>query len=117
MLWAKQPHAFCGPTRRPSSHLGRPDPSWPKQRACCFLTAIRSEQSDRFTITGAVISLDSHLHYGSAILTAAHTHPGQTHGAYLVPPGSIATAEPPIEGAQQQRPQNEGQQVPRPVAA
>ncbi|CAL8992003.1 unnamed protein product [Prunus brigantina] len=61
--------------------------------------------------------LDPHLHYGSAILTAAHTHPSQTHGAYLVPLGSIATAEPPVQAAQQIRPQNEGQQVPRPVTA
>ncbi|CAL8993074.1 unnamed protein product, partial [Prunus brigantina] len=38
------------------SHLGRPDPSWPEQRARCFITIIRSGQSDRFTITGVVIS-------------------------------------------------------------
>ncbi|CAL8992948.1 unnamed protein product [Prunus brigantina] len=36
---------------------------------------------------------DSHLHYDSAIVTAAHTHPGQTQGAYLVPTSSITTAE------------------------
>ncbi|CAL8163024.1 unnamed protein product [Prunus armeniaca] len=59
----------------------------------------------------------SHLQYGSAIPTATHTHPGQTYSAYLVPPGSVATAEPPVQVAQQVRPQNEGQQVPRPVAA
>ncbi|CAL9021204.1 unnamed protein product, partial [Prunus brigantina] len=58
-------------------------------------------------LQASLFPLDFHLHYGSAILTASHTRPGQTHGAYLVSPGSIATAEPP----------NEGQQVPRPVEA
>ncbi|CAL8175383.1 unnamed protein product [Prunus armeniaca] len=59
----------------------------------------------------------SHLQYGSVVLTTTHTNPGQTYGAYLVPPSSVATAEPPVQVAQQVRPQNEGQQVPRPVAA
>ncbi|CAL2250007.1 unnamed protein product [Prunus armeniaca] len=67
-------------------------------------------------LQASLFPLDSHLHYGSTILMAAHTHPGQTHGAYLVPPSSIATAEPPVQAAQQRRPQNEGQQVPWPVA-
>ncbi|CAL8152702.1 unnamed protein product [Prunus armeniaca] len=59
----------------------------------------------------------SHLQYGSAIPTTTHTNPFQTYGAYLVPPSSVATAEPPVQVAQQVRPQNEGQQVPRTVAA
>ncbi|CAL9020639.1 unnamed protein product [Prunus brigantina] len=54
--------------------------------------------------------LDSHLHYGSAILTAAQTHPGQTHGPYLVPPVSITTAEPPRSSGPATKQQNEGQQ-------
>ncbi|CAL2239698.1 unnamed protein product [Prunus armeniaca] len=54
--WAKQPHAFRGPTTRPSSHCGSPDPSWPKQRDRCLVTTVQSEQSDRFTITGVAIS-------------------------------------------------------------
>ncbi|CAL8077909.1 unnamed protein product [Prunus armeniaca] len=58
----------------------------------------------------------SHLEYGLAIPTATHTHPGQTYGAYLALPGSVTTAEPPVQVAQQIRPQNEGQQVRRPVA-
>ncbi|CAL2266700.1 unnamed protein product [Prunus armeniaca] len=94
IIGAKQPHAFRGPTTRPSSHRGRTGPSWPKQRDRCYVTV-----------------------YDPAILTATHTHPGQTYDAYLVPPGSVATTEPPIQVAQQIRPQNEGQQVPRPVAA
>ncbi|CAL8135850.1 unnamed protein product [Prunus armeniaca] len=36
----------------------------------------------------------SHLQYGSAIPTTTHTNLGQTYGAYLVPPSSVATAEP-----------------------
>ncbi|CAL8993776.1 unnamed protein product [Prunus brigantina] len=77
--------------------------------------AASSQQYDQSNPTvsplqASLFPLDSHLHYGSTILTAAHTHPGQTHGAYLVPPGSIATAEPPIQAAQQIRPQKEGQQ-------
>ncbi|CAL9020603.1 unnamed protein product [Prunus brigantina] len=66
-------------------------------------------------LQASLFPLDSHLHYGSAIPAAAHTPLGQTHGAYLVPPGSVATAEPPVQVAQQIRPMNEGQQVPRPV--
>ncbi|KAL6269615.1 hypothetical protein ACE6H2_026526 [Prunus campanulata] len=38
-----------------------------------------------------------------------HTHPGQTHGAYLMPPDSVATAEPLVQVAQQVRPQNDVQ--------
>ncbi|CAL2270622.1 unnamed protein product [Prunus armeniaca] len=64
-----------------------------------------------------LFSSGSHIQYGSALPTATHTHPGQTYGAYLVPPGSVATTEPPVQVAQQIRPQNEGQQVPRLVAA
>ncbi|CAL9024530.1 unnamed protein product [Prunus brigantina] len=56
IIRAKQPHASRSPANRPSSHLGRPDPSWPKQRDRFFVTVVRSEQSDRFTITGVVIS-------------------------------------------------------------
>ncbi|CAL2247237.1 unnamed protein product [Prunus armeniaca] len=59
----------------------------------------------------------SHLQYGSAIPTTSHTNPSQTYGAYLVPPSSVATAEPPVQVAQQVRPQIEGQQVPQLVAA
>ncbi|CAL8119771.1 unnamed protein product [Prunus armeniaca] len=59
----------------------------------------------------------SHLQYDSAIPTITHSNPGQTYGAYLVPPSSVATAEHPVQVAQQVRPQNEGQQVPRPVVA
>ena len=59
----------------------------------------------------------SHLQYGSAIPTTTHPNPGQTYGAYLVPPSSVATAEPPVQVAQQVRPQNEGQQVPLLVTA
>ncbi|CAL2230099.1 unnamed protein product [Prunus armeniaca] len=65
----------------------------------------------------SLLSSGSHLQYGSAIPTMSHTNPGQTYGAYLGPPSSVATAEPPIQVAQQVRPQNEGQQVPRLVAA
>ncbi|CAL8089410.1 unnamed protein product [Prunus armeniaca] len=54
---ATQPHAFRGPTTWPNSHRGRPDPSWPKQHDRCFVTTIQSEQSDRFIITGVVISV------------------------------------------------------------
>ncbi|CAL8175396.1 unnamed protein product [Prunus armeniaca] len=57
IIGAKQPHAFRGPATWPSSHRGRPDPSRPKQRDRCFVTAIQLEQSDRFTITGVVISV------------------------------------------------------------
>ncbi|CAL9001576.1 unnamed protein product, partial [Prunus brigantina] len=78
-IGAKQPHAFCGPANRTSSHLGRPDPSWPKQRAHCFIIALRSEQSDCFTIAGAVISpgLSPSLRF---------THPdGSTHATWSNP--------------------------------
>ncbi|CAL2240314.1 unnamed protein product [Prunus armeniaca] len=54
---AKQPHAFHGPATWPSSHRGRPDPSWPKQRDHYFVIAVRSEQSDCFTITCVVIAV------------------------------------------------------------
>ncbi|CAL8095907.1 unnamed protein product [Prunus armeniaca] len=59
----------------------------------------------------------SHLQYGLVVPTTTHTHPSQTYDAYLVPPSLVATAEPPIQVAQQVRPQNEGQQVPRLAAA
>ncbi|CAL8175041.1 unnamed protein product [Prunus armeniaca] len=59
----------------------------------------------------------SHLQYGSAIPTTTHPNPGQTYGAYLVPPSLIAMAKSPVQAAQQVRPQNEGQQVPRAVVA
>ncbi|CAL2277912.1 unnamed protein product [Prunus armeniaca] len=57
IIGAKQPHAFRCPATWPSSHRGRPDPSWPKQHDRCFVTAIQSEQFDPFTITGVVISV------------------------------------------------------------
>ncbi|CAL2229318.1 unnamed protein product [Prunus armeniaca] len=49
------PHAFRGPTTWPCSHRGRPDPSWPKQRDRCFVTAVLSEQSNRFAVTSVFI--------------------------------------------------------------
>ncbi|CAL9025670.1 unnamed protein product [Prunus brigantina] len=55
IIGANQPHVFRGSANLPSSHLRRPDPSWPKQRGRCFVTVVQSEQSDRFTITGVVI--------------------------------------------------------------
>ncbi|CAL9000160.1 unnamed protein product [Prunus brigantina] len=72
-------HAFCSPASRPSSHLGRPDLSWPKQRARCFITAIRSEQSDRFTITDVVIFARL-----SPSLRSGHSD-GSTHASWLNP--------------------------------
>ncbi|CAL9025568.1 unnamed protein product [Prunus brigantina] len=53
----------------------------------------------------------SHLQYGSAMPMATHTHPGQTYDAYLMPPGSVATAAPLV----QIKPQNDAQQVQRPL--
>ncbi|CAL8136569.1 unnamed protein product [Prunus armeniaca] len=86
------------------------------------VTAASSQQYSQSNPTvsqlhASLLPSRSHLQYSSAIPTAMHTHPGQTYDAYLVPLGSIATAEPPVQVAQQIRPQNEGQQVPRPVAA
>ncbi|CAL8993399.1 unnamed protein product [Prunus brigantina] len=37
ITWAKQPHAFYGPARRPSPYLGRPHPSRYEQRARRFI--------------------------------------------------------------------------------
>ncbi|CAL2259845.1 unnamed protein product [Prunus armeniaca] len=58
-----------GPRPRPiirTNNCGRLDPSRPKQLDRCFVTAIRSEQSDRFTITYVVIAvrLPSSLLFG-----------------------------------------------------
>ncbi|CAL2247119.1 unnamed protein product [Prunus armeniaca] len=63
---AKQPRTVRGPTTRPSPHRGRPDPSRPKQLDRYFVTAIRSEQSGRFTITYVVIAvrLPSSVRFG-----------------------------------------------------
>ncbi|CAL2240745.1 unnamed protein product [Prunus armeniaca] len=92
----------------PNSHCGLPDLSWPKQLDRCFVTAIRSEQSDRFTITYVVIVVR---------LPSSGRFSRSNNNTYPVPPGSVAKAEPPVQVVQQVRPENEGQQVPLPVAA
>ncbi|CAL8168168.1 unnamed protein product [Prunus armeniaca] len=56
-----------------------------------------------------------HPQYSSAVPTMTHTHPSQTYGAYLKPPGSVATAEPLVQMTQQIEPQNNLQQVLRPL--
>ncbi|CAL9000444.1 unnamed protein product [Prunus brigantina] len=60
---------------------------------------------------------DSHLHYGAPDVWAPYAHLGQTQGANMAPTGPTMTIETPIQPAQQQRPQNDGQQNQRPTTA
>ncbi|CAL9021423.1 unnamed protein product, partial [Prunus brigantina] len=67
---------------------------------------------------GPVRAITVRAHPGLGNVTAAsvtHTHPGQTHSAYLKPPGSIVTAEPFDHVAQQIKPRSDAQQVQRPL--
>ncbi|CAL8162373.1 unnamed protein product [Prunus armeniaca] len=95
----------------PSRHLGPSN-----------LTATLSQQYGQSNPTvsplhTSLLPSGSYLQYSSAIPTMSHMNPGQTYDAYLVPPNSVATAEPPVQVAQQVRLQNEGQQVPRLISA
>ncbi|CAL2238992.1 unnamed protein product [Prunus armeniaca] len=72
-------------------------------------TVASSQQYDQSNSTvsplhTSLLPSGSHLQYGSAVPTTTHTHPGQTYGAYLVSPSSVATAKPPVQVAQQVRP-------------
>ncbi|CAL9020642.1 unnamed protein product, partial [Prunus brigantina] len=136
--WGQSQPAWAnsGPTRPSEVSLGQSSPMHSTvHQGCLFHTlAVHTHpgppnapaaSSQQYGQSNPIVSplqaplfpLDSHLHYSSAILMAAHTHPGQTQGAYLAPPSPITTAETPVQAAQQQRSQNDGQQVPRPVAA
>ncbi|CAL8992962.1 unnamed protein product [Prunus brigantina] len=60
---------------------------------------------------------DSHPHFGAGSVTTPYAHLGQTQGANMAPTGPTGTTEVPTQAAQQQRPQNDGQQNQRPTAA
>ncbi|CAL2265455.1 unnamed protein product [Prunus armeniaca] len=78
---AKQPRTVRGPTTRPSPHCGRLDPSRPKQLDRYFVTAIRSEQPDRFTITYVVVAvrLPSSVRFGHSNYESYEPWSNQRH--------------------------------------
>ncbi|CAL2270925.1 unnamed protein product [Prunus armeniaca] len=93
---AKQPHTFRSPATWPRSHCG--------QRDRYLVTAIRSEQFDRFIITCVVIAVSTYAPRSNLRRLSSTAQLGRN-------------GRTPVQVAQQVRPQNEGQQVPRPVAA
>ncbi|KAL6288374.1 hypothetical protein ACE6H2_005884 [Prunus campanulata] len=85
-------------------------------------TAVSSQQYGQTNLTvspplqASLFPLGSHIHYSSAIPAATHAHLAHTHGAHLASTSAVIPAELPVPVAQQTRPQNEVQQVPRPCA-
>ncbi|CAL2252423.1 unnamed protein product [Prunus armeniaca] len=122
VIFARARASSYGQHSQPSTNSwGQSQPTWANPGPTCPAETARSPlhalavSLGRSSATRSVTRQTSLVHTVAVQSYATCTHPGQTYDAYLMPHGSAATAELCVQMAQQTEPQNDTQQVQRPL--